>query len=273
MTWAPKGALFIGDFMKVELSNYDWIVVNSSSGKDSQAMLDLVATLAAAEGVSGRVVVAHADLRRAEWKGAMELAKEHADHYGFRFIRVSRPQGDLLMHVEKRGMWPSSTARYCTSDHKRGQISKVFTQLAQELGRPARILNCLGMRRQESPVRAKLVEFCEDQRNSSKNKQVDKWHPIIDWTLEQVWERIRSAGTRPHPAYALGMPRLSCCFCVFAPRSALMLSGKHNPELLDEYVRVEAKIGHSFRKDFRIAEVKAALAAGEEPQRVQDWRM
>lgn len=29
----------------------------------------------------------------------------------------------------------------------------------------------------------------------------------------------------------LGMPRLSCCFCIFSPRSALLLAGKHNPGL------------------------------------------
>ena len=76
-----------------------------------------------------------------------------------------------------------------------------------------------------------------------------------------------------HPAYDLGMPRLSCCFCIFSPRSALLLAGRHNPELLDEYVRVERAIGHRFRQDLSLAEVQQALARGEQPGRVPDWLM
>jgi 3'-phosphoadenosine 5'-phosphosulfate sulfotransferase (PAPS reductase)/FAD synthetase len=90
------------------LTAYDVILVNSSAGKDSQAMLDLIIERAKAEGVLDRVVVVHCDLGRVEWKGTRELAEEQARHYGVRFEVVSRPQGDLLQHIEQRGMWPSS---------------------------------------------------------------------------------------------------------------------------------------------------------------------
>jgi len=77
-----------------------------------------------------------------------------------------------------------------------------------------------------------------------------------------VWQRIRASGARHHPAYDLGMPRLSCCFCIYSPRSALLLAGQHNPELLAEYVAVEKAIGHRFRLELSLAEVQDALAAG-----------
>lgn len=69
------------------------------------------------------------------------------------------------------------------------------------------------------------------------------------------------------------MPRLSCCFCIFAPRVALLLAGKHNSELLAEYVRVEREIGHSFRLELPLAEVQRALEEGEEPGSIQSWTM
>jgi hypothetical protein len=69
------------------------------------------------------------------------------------------------------------------------------------------------------------------------------------------------------------MPRLSCCFCIFSPRSALLLAGKHNQELLAEYVRVEQAIGHTFRKELPLASIQQALADGEEPGPVQNWTM
>ena len=37
------------------------------------------------------------------------------------------------------------------------------------------------------------------------------------WKVEDVWARIKASGVEHHKAYDLGMSRLSCCFCVFAP--------------------------------------------------------
>lgn len=253
-----------------DLASYDVILVNSSAGKDSQAMLDLVHELAVAAGVAYRIVVVHCDLGRVEWEGTAELAAEQAAHYGARFLKVSRPQGDLLAHVEQRGMWPDPARRYCTSDHKRGQVRRVMTELASEVRRrgiwePVRILNCMGMRSQESPARAKLAAFAFDPKASNGRRHVDNWLPIHGWTEAEVWERIRQSGVPHHRAYDLGMPRLSCCFCIFAGDDALLLAGHHNRALLDEYVRVEEKIGHTFKKKLPIASIRARVAAGERP--------
>jgi 3'-phosphoadenosine 5'-phosphosulfate sulfotransferase (PAPS reductase)/FAD synthetase len=260
----------------VNLTEYDWIVVSSSAGKDSQAMLDYVCEQARNEGVIDRIVVVHADLGRVEWRGTRELAQKQADHYCVRFEVVKRRQNDLLDHVRQRGMWPSSKARYCTSDHKRGPIRTLFTRLVREfeaINRPCRILNCMGMRASESPARSKRKPFKFDASASNGKREVYEWLPIHQWSEDQVWSRIKKSGVEYHPAYDYGMPRLSCCFCIFAPREALMVAGKHNRELLNEYVEVENEINHTFRKDFRIAEIKASIDSGEVCGAVSDWRM
>lgn len=245
--------------MTPDLASYDIILVNTSAGKDSQAMLDLVTHAADAAGVLDRVVCFHADLGRVEWDGTAELAEEHAAHYGLRLVRIARPQGDLLDHIEKRGMFPSSTTRYCTSDHKRGQGRKAMTMLVRELGldRPARILNCMGFRRQESPARKKKVPLRYDAPASGKGtvRQVDEWLPILEWQLHQVWARIEEAGTRHHPAYDAGMPRLSCSFCVLASRGALVLAAQLRPALAAEYAAVEVRIGHRFTDALSMAQI------------------
>lgn len=248
------------------LASYDVILVNSSAGKDSQAMLDYVIELADAAGVRDRVVVVHCDLGEVEWHGTRELAEEHAAHYGVRFEIVRRGQG-LLDQVAARGMWPDNKNRYCTSDHKRDQVAPLMTRLARELreaglARPVRILNCQGIRAEESPEREKKTPFQVDRRATNGRKHVDLWYPIFAWSLATVWARCLQAGTRHHYAYDLGMSRLSCCFCIFAPKHALELAGRHNPALLDRYVAVEAAIGHTFRKDLTLASVRAAVRAG-----------
>lgn len=261
-----------------DLRGYTWIVVNSSAGKDSQAMLDLVVSLAREQGVMERVVVVHADLQRVEWQGTAELAERQAKHYGLRFIKVSREQGDLLDQIEARGKFPDAQNRFCTSDHKRAQVDKVFTALVAETramhkGARVRVLNCMGLRAQESPKRAKMVDFEPLKRATNGRREVDQWLPIHAWTEAQVWERIRASGVPYHPAYDLGMPRLSCCFCVLASKDALLLAGHHNRALLDEYVRVEQKIGHTFRHKLPIIQIRDAVERGERPDagKVSGW--
>ncbi len=262
----------------MDLNKYDVILINSSGGKDSQAMLDHLVHEATVQFFKGRVVVVHCDLGRAEWAGTRELAEEQAKHYGCEFIVVSRPQGDLLDQIEARGMFPSSNARYCTSDQKTGQVAKVLTQLAnehREAGNtePVRILNCLGLRAAESSARAKRPEFRFDKRASNGKRHVDTYLPIFNWSKDEVWAAIKKSGVRHHRAYDLGMPRLSCVFCVFAPKPALMLAGKHNPELLAQYVALEEKIDHKFTMKLSLADVAEALANGEEPGPINTWEM
>lgn len=221
-------------------------------------MLDMLVELADKSGVRERMIVVHADLGDMEWSGTKELAQLHAEHYGLRFEVTSRTKGDLLQQVMERGMWPSSKARYCTSDQKRDPIRRVMTSLVRELGldRRVKILNCMGLRAQESRARAKRPSFMNNPSASNKTKRtVDDWLPIHDWTEEQVWSRIKESGLPHHRAYDLGMSRLSCVFCIFARPHELKIAADNNPELYARYVDVEKKIGHSFTMKLQLADL------------------
>ncbi|ORB82369.1 phosphoadenosine phosphosulfate reductase [Mycobacterium persicum] len=254
-----------------DLADYDRILVNSSAGKDSQASLHVVAMAARAAGVSDRIVVVHADLGDAEWDGVPQLAAEHAAHYGLRFELVGRARAGktetILERVAQRGKWPDAARRWCTSDHKRGPIRTLMTRLSAELresgqalDRPVALLNVMGLRAEESPARSRRIPYAHNHSASNGRRRVDDWYPIHDWPLARVWETIAAAGTRPHPAYAAGMTRLSCRFCVLASRADLICSARLNPELAQRYAAVEQRTGHRFRVDLSMADVIAAAA-------------
>lgn len=254
-----------------DLAKFDVILVNSSAGKDSQAMLDYIAELAAAEGVSDRVTVLHCDLGRVEWPGTADLAREQAESYGFRYEQRHREQGLLLDQIRDRHRklrargdtttpaWPSSAARYCTSDQKRGPGRRMVTQLVGELGldRQARVLYCLGLRAAESSGRAKKKDFFVDGSASSGVREVTVWHPILGWSEAEVWDRIKASGVRYHWAYDHGMKRLSCSFCVLATREDLECAARLRPDLAREYVDLEVEMGHTFKADLSMASVVA----------------
>jgi 3'-phosphoadenosine 5'-phosphosulfate sulfotransferase (PAPS reductase)/FAD synthetase len=267
-----------------DLTAYDWIEVSTSAGKDSLAMLWLIAMLARTAGVLHRVVAVHADLGRAEWPGTAEIARKQAEHLGVRFELVRRPQGDLLDLVRHYKHWPKPDSRYCTAMLKRGQILRVLTALAAETRRsrpkgdkrPVKILNCIGLRAEESPGRAKQPSLKRDPRASGKGgrKLVDIWLPIQDMPEAEVWGSCRASGAPMHPAYAAGLPRASCILCIYAPRDALLIAGRANPDLLAEYVALEKEIGHDFKHRLPIAQVAADIAAGVMPKGpVKSWCM
>lgn len=258
-----------------DLRCYDIILVNSSAGKDSQASLDVVVAAARQAQVLHRVVVVHADLGEAEWDGVPELAAEHASHYGLRFELARRERDGalytILDHVQQRGLWPSASQRWCTSDFKRGPIRKVMTKLVAELrddgqitGRPVHLLNVMGLRAEESSARARRLAYSPNSSASNGRRRVDDWYPIHHWSTSQVWERIRAAGTRPHWAYVEGMSRLSCRFCVLASRADLVCSARLNPTLARRYAAVEAQTGHRFRTDLSMADIIAESQAGQQ---------
>lgn len=245
-------------------------------------MVHYVAGLLREQGLLDRGVVVHADLGRVEWPGTKDVAAEQARIAGLRFVARARPQGDLLSHVERLGKWPMPTQRYCTADHKRGQILVVMSELANDERQrrglrpsaPLRILNCVGLRAEESPGRRRQPPFKSSARGSSARRQIDMWLPIHGWTEAQVWEAVRASGGPVHPAYAAGLPRASCVLCIYAPREALQIAGKLHPELLAEYVALEQRIGHAFKKHLPIAQVAADIAAGAAPtEPIESWSM
>lgn len=269
-----------------DLTEYDFIVASTSGGKDSEAMLAYLARLAEAAGVRDRLVAVHADLGIADWEGVPALARKQAEQLGIRFELVTRiglvgtkdgktykrgeTFGAIPDFAEHRRYWPALRGpRWCTGHFKAEPIKKLFTALAKEWrertgikGRACRILDCQGLRAEESNPRAKIPQFRELLR--TKNQWVETWLPIHGWKVAEVWAEIKAAGLPHHWAYDIGMPRLSCAFCIYAPKKALILAGRHNRELLREYVRVEKAIGHTFRADLAIAEVEAAIEAGEQ---------
>ena len=225
-------------------------VVNHSGGKDSQAMyLRLRAIVPRAQ-----IVIVHADLGAVEWAGAVcHILTTTAGEP----LRICQARRNLLQMIEERGMFPSPEQRQCTSDLKRGPIEKLIrgiTRERQAQGLPGwgLVVNCMGMRAEESSGRAKLTPFKLSTRNSKAGREWYDWLPIHDMLEPEVFATIAAAGQQPHPVYALGMRRFSCVFCIMASEEDLKTAARlatERPELLNDphlyrkYVGLERSTG------------------------------
>lgn len=265
----------------IDLNDYDLIIVNSSAGKDSLASLWEICRLADLQKFPKKnVVVSHQDLGDIEWPGTKELVKTQSEHFGVSIYYSKRrkhaslggQEENLLEYAERRGKWPSSKQRWCTSDFKRGPGARVVTMLTKQTGQ-CKVLYVFGFRKEESPSRSNKKEFAVNLMLTTKKRQVFDYLPIHNWSTKKVWDTIRKNNLPYHPAYDLGMPRLSCCFCIFSPFDALVVAGKANPELLKRYIEVEKKINHTFKSGFAIKEVQDAIDKGYKPKSVANWVM
>ena len=149
--------------------------------------------------------------------------------------------------------WPSATTRQCTSDLKRGPIQREVRRYAKAHGYKT-VVNCLGLRAQESPGRAKRKTFGHMAISNSVLTWYE-WLPVHDMAAEEIFWTILEDGQQPHYAYGLkiihGRPvatrnkRLSCVFCIMSDKGDLSHGAQHHPALLAEYDAMEAKTGYT----------------------------
>ena len=225
--------------------------VGHSGGKDSQAMYAVLKQIIP----DNQLKVIHADLGDVEWPGVKQHIRDNIDSP--LIIAQARDidgnDTDLFTMIRKRRVsldakgkntapaFPSSAARFCTSDLKTGPIWREIRQDGHDL-----VVNCVGIRSQESKSRAKKVAqrgtLNLNKKNTNSKREAYDWWPIADGSIEQGWDEIKEAGQTPHPAYASGNERLSCQFCIFGSRNDLRHARQENPELYKRYIELEIEV-------------------------------
>ena len=218
------------------------VAINSSGGKDSQAMTILLSRIVPRD----QLIVVHAPLGQVEWPGTFEHI-ERTMPTGVPLIFARTASGkSLLDKIEKRGRFPSSSVRFCTSDFKRTPIERELRRYLKANPRfEGRLVSAMGLRRDESAARARKTPWKRSDRNSRAGRIWFDWLPIFDLSTDDVFRIIRDAGQSPHWAYAAGMSRLSCSFCILASRSDLRRAAQLRPDLYRKYAALEQRIGHT----------------------------
>lgn len=272
------------------------VAVGISGGKDSHACAIAVARHLDAIGHTGPRVLVHADLGRIEWKDSLPACERLAEALGWELLVVERPAGDMIQRWETRWAnnvrryaelecmklilpWSTPSMRFCTSELKVDVICRALRRRWPT----AAIVNASGIRRSESPARAKMPVSAVMPKLQRKAAAGLAWNPIIDWSLANVWRAIEESGVPAHEAYAVyGASRVSCSFCIMSS-AADLLAAAGCPDNADAYrllVGLEARSTFAFQgarwlsdvaphwvdEDLRSRIERAKRAAGERQQ-------
>lgn len=136
---------------------------------------------------------------------------------------------DLCM---QKGIFPTRRKRYCTMELK---IYPALKYIKKWLDDGYRVINVVGVRRAESKKRENApkwcTEFCGEIPKSKKRakeyyKQSNSFitfQPIVDWSVEQVYDYNTKNGTKNNPLYRQGFDRVGCFPCINARQQEIAL--------------------------------------------------
>lgn len=230
-------------------------VINHSGGKDSQAMTAVVRQLVPAS----QILVVHADLGEIEWSGCETLIR---DTIGDLPLIVCKAASSFWDMVDRRKMFPSPSNRQCTSDLKRTPIEREIRRYLKANPQfNGLVVNCMGLRAEESASRKKLATLKFSARNSKAGREWHEWLPIHDMTEVEVFATIAQAGEKPHWVYKAGMRRKSCAFCIMACDSDLTRAAELRPALYARYVAKERELGFTLSMSRRTLPEITGIAA------------
>lgn len=214
-------------------------VINHSGGKDSQAMTAYLVNTVPKD----QLIIVHAHLPEVEWDGSVEHIQ--ANSFGIP-VRVTQSVKTFFEMVRHRKMFPDASRRQCTSDLKRGPIEREIRAIVKETGNKL-IVNCMGMRAEESPNRSKLKKLKRNDKNSVAGREWYDFLPIHDKSTDWVFKMIKAVGQKPFWIYDKGMTRKSCSFCIMGSCGDLKLAAQLRPDLYKKYVETEREFGHTLQ--------------------------
>lgn len=240
------------------------VALGISGGKDSTAAAHATCQYLDQLGHAGPRVLIHSDLGRVEWADSLPTCERLADRLGLELIVVRRQAGDLLSRWQQRWAnnvaryanlecvklilpWSTAAMRFCTSELKTAIIGRELVR--RFLGQT--IVSVAGLRREESPARAKAPIVAASTALASRTTSGFNWHPILEWSKAEVFDYHRLHGLPLHEAYTrYGSSRVSCAFCILGSQSDLAASAtcEGNQELYRAMVDLEIVSTFSFQE-------------------------
>lgn len=150
---------------------------------------------------------------------------------------------------------PDLKKRFCSGTSKIDVGAMAITGQTRFCGK--RTLVCTGERAEESANRSRYLRFephRTDRRHGKLARHVDHWRPVLDWDEAEVWDSLRRWGVRPHPVYELGIGRCSCAHCVFSSANQFATLREIDPTGFAQMVYFETDMQHTMKNGVSLNE-------------------
>lgn len=233
------------------------LIINMSGGKDSCWMLAYLCEKYPE--IKKYAVYADTGFEHIKPVSAEAWSHHICARFGIELFVVRNPKKTYLEMVERRGMFPAPKYRQCTSDLKRGPIETWIRRAANSgLIKERVIINCTGIRAQESAARAKQNPLKRNVSLSKKGRIVWNWMPIFQASLNDVLQGLAAREIPLHPVYVWAggyMRRFSCRICIFSTDADIHAIYKHDREAFDAVSSLEERMGFTMKQGKSLVQI------------------
>lgn len=195
------------------------LFVGDSGGKDSEVVRRLVK-------LAGVPAEFHYSFTTVDPPEVVEHIRHHHPE-----TKITIPEWNMWRLIPHKKMPPTRMVRYCCE----------FLKEQAGGGRTV----CTGIRWQESSNRSKraMVEACKYGQGRTF------LHPIIDWTVADVWGYLKATGTKYCGLYDEGFKRLGCVGCPMQGPVGMRRDLERWPKYAAAYLRAFHKMLEARRRD------------------------
>lgn len=259
------------------------VAIGVSGGKDSCAVAFATIEHLDAIGHKGERILIHSDLGAVEWKDSGPTCERLAERLGVELVTVNRKAGGMMERWEGRWFnnvaryinlecvklilpWSTASMRFCTAELKRDVICAALVKRFPD----SSILSVSGIRRDESPNRAKAEILREQPKMTSKkwNTCGFDWNALLEWKLADVFRYLEEEKNFPlHEAYrTFGSSRVSCAFCILGSQADLAASTTcpDNADIYRRMVDLEIVSSFAFQQSKWLGDVRPELLTEEQ---------
>lgn len=161
------------------------------------------------------------------------IEKYHKD------VWIDHNRTTMFKMIVEKGFPPTRICRYCCSEFKERNTCKTS-------GSDGKAFTVTGVRRAESKNRNKRNKY----ETCLADRGVEFFHPIMDWSDEQVWDFIETERIPYCSLYDEGFTRIGCVGCPLASSEHIKREFERWPNFENAYLNTFERMleGRSFDK-------------------------
>lgn len=200
--------------------------IGLSGGKDSTALWGWAFNDSGYDPATIRGTFADTENEYDEVYRQIDALDEYGQKHGAPPVRRLKSIGFLQLAIKKK-RFPGARARFCTEQLKIVPVRKYFEELWLD---GFDVITHSGVRRDESVERSMMDEWDYSEFIKSRVRR-----PLLDWTIQDVWDAHRRYGLPINPLYLQGWKRVGCMLCCMSNKEDVRRTVLKRPWVIDRY--------------------------------------
>lgn len=139
-----------------------------------------------------------------------------------------------------KGRFPSTKARFCTQELK---IFPTINYIKSLMTEGVTVMSWSGERAEESLARSKKP--VKEVLLKTENAIAYTHRPILRWTEQMCFDKLKEHGIEPNPLYAQGFKRVGCFPCVMCRKSEIKRIADLYPDVFELLKEWEALVAQA----------------------------